>query len=461
MQTSPNELEPGTDLDHDPRWLLVERIVASSLFSKSERLCSFLLFVCRLSLEGRDDEISEQSIGEGVFGRSANYDPSVDGIVRSHALRLRQRLEQFFAQPQESNARLELTIPRGAYIPVFSVRPSLELITGAHTADALDSPAEAPPLEVSDPVVETGNSLLAFLLTGGTTRRKAILAASTAFTLLSVIWTVLTCIYLATNSSHYERLKTALVSPTHPLWSRLFHNEAKTLIVTADSALVILQNLSQNRIMLSDYVSGEYRQKLASGSNIALPLLEDLSSRRYTSIVDVQTLDRFYRLPGVRVDGVQVKYARDVRPNDLKSGNVVLLGTYESTPWVQMYEPKMNFYFVNDLHSGVFSIINRAPQKQERSTYNYDRADNEHKIYGLVAFQPALSGPGDTLILEGQTMAGTEAATDFVFTDSYLLPFLARIKKPNGSIPHFELLIGSKSMSGNASQLEVIAYRVE
>jgi hypothetical protein len=56
-------------------------------------------------------------------------------------------------------------------------------------------------------------------------------------------------------------------------------------------------------------------------------------------------------------------------------------------------------------------------------------------------------------------MAGTEAAADFVFDDSVLLPFLAKIRAPDGSLPYFEVLLQSTNMNGSASQLKIIAYR--
>ena len=90
------QLETDSVCANDPRWELVERIIASPYFVKSPRLCSILSFICELSLQGRDEEINELNIGTSLFGRAPNYDPSVDGIVRSHASRLRQRLEQYF-----------------------------------------------------------------------------------------------------------------------------------------------------------------------------------------------------------------------------------------------------------------------------------------------------------------------------------------------------------------------------
>jgi hypothetical protein len=56
-------------------------------------------------------------------------------------------------------------------------------------------------------------------------------------------------------------------------------------------------------------------------------------------------------------------------------------------------------------------------------------------------------------------MAGTESAADFVFDDTRLLPFLDKIRKPNGSLPYFELLLQSNNMNGNASHSEIVSYR--
>ena len=100
MRNPSLELEAKTAVENDPRWELAERIVASPSFIRSPRLCSLLMHLCDLALHGRSDEISEQSIGVALFERAPNYDPSIDGIVRSHASRLRQRLKDGAKDPR-------------------------------------------------------------------------------------------------------------------------------------------------------------------------------------------------------------------------------------------------------------------------------------------------------------------------------------------------------------------------
>jgi hypothetical protein len=56
-------------------------------------------------------------------------------------------------------------------------------------------------------------------------------------------------------------------------------------------------------------------------------------------------------------------------------------------------------------------------------------------------------------------MAGTEAAVDFILDDGLLLRFLEKIRKADGSLPYFEVLLQSSNMNGNASQVRIVAYR--
>jgi len=68
------------DLEIAAKRTLVRRTVESATFTKSERLWSFLICICDIALNGRANEINEQTIGTSVFGRSPDYETSIDGI---------------------------------------------------------------------------------------------------------------------------------------------------------------------------------------------------------------------------------------------------------------------------------------------------------------------------------------------------------------------------------------------
>lgn len=458
------EPEAVVDLSTDIRWQLVQEIVASPLFSKPERLSGFLLFVCKLSLEGKQDEINEQAIGSNIFERPVNYDAANDNIVRIHAARLRQRLKQYFESPEGLSSPFTIDIPKGGYVPIFRPQESatLQLLpTASAQLDGIDMDgnpelhtAETPLPEVDEPGADTKDP-------GEKTRRKIWRIIVPAVVAVSLCWTLISWVYLLSHPRGFKQIRAVVFGSRNPLWDRLFRKDRNTLIVTADSSLVLLQNLSGKRISLAQYVEGGYSEKLSEHGSLPSSVLEMIAARRYTSIVDVNTVQRLLRIPGLDLSNTQIRYSRDLHANDLKDGNLILLGTYESTPWVQMIEPRMNFYFENNLPSPQFAVINRHPQAGEQERYIYDNNDPEHKIYAVVAFQPTVNGSGDALILEGQTMAGTAAATDFVFNNDYLIPFLNTIKRPDGAIPHFEVLIASKGLNGDASRLQILAYRIE
>ncbi len=436
MRESTAQLERNVGIAGDPRWELVERIVASTCFVKSPRLCSFLIYICDLFLRGRADEINELNIGEALFDRPANYDPSADGIVRSHASRLRQRLDQYFSE-EGAQEPIRLLIPKGGYMPVFEphtlAMPQPETIVFPPGADPIGLPTK------HDPLTPTGTHF----------RSLWILSVALAVACVAIVY------LLVPRGS----AGTQVAAIHHPLWGKLFGQDHPTVIVASDTGLTSFQTLTGKKVSLAEYLNGDYRTHVNAPAGTTVDAVSALGSRRYTSIVDLEIVTKLYQIPGISLSRTQVRYARDLRLNDLKGGPVILLGGQEGTPWVELFERQMNFVLLHDRQRHTFEVFNRSPRRTELSRYEANTVDPQQKVYGLIALRPNLEGFGDILILEGTSMAGTESAADFVFDDTRLLPFLEQIKSRNGSLPYFELLLQSNSMNGSASQSEVVAYR--
>jgi hypothetical protein len=249
-------------------------------------------------------------------------------------------------------------------------------------------------------------------------------------------------------------------TPVHPLWSQIFAAEQRTLEVPGDSGLVMWQGLVGKSVGLAEYLNGDYRTNLLPRSLTALQdAAVDMGGRRYTSIVDLEAAKSLSLMAESAQGKLEVRYARDVRPNDLKQGNVILVGAAEANPWVELFEHNMNFVFFDDRIRKTFSVLNREPRGGEPRQWDSHYTDVQHRVYAVVAFLPNLAGNGNALILEGTSMAGTESAWDFVSDDSQLLPFLKRIQRPNGTVPHFELVLGTNNMSGSAVKNTVLAWR--
>jgi hypothetical protein len=188
-------------------------------------------------------------------------------------------------------------------------------------------------------------------------------------------------------------------------------------------------------------------------------LRAEISSRRYTSIVDLEAAVQLAQMAQAANSSVQIHYARDVRPNDLKNGNAILIGAFEANPWVELFERNMNFTLHNDYTDRVFSVINRSPRGDEPKHWDSIWNDPQRRVYGVVAFLPNLAANGNVLLIEGTSMAGTEAAWDFVSDDSELLPFLKGIRRSDGKVPHFELLLGTQNMGSSAVRTNILSWR--
>ncbi len=96
------------------------RIVNSSGFVSSARLCRFLTHIVNRTIEADIDGLKEFSIAMELFDRSSEYDPNIDAIVRVEARRLRAKLKAYYEEGQGAAADPVLIGLRpGSYVPVF------------------------------------------------------------------------------------------------------------------------------------------------------------------------------------------------------------------------------------------------------------------------------------------------------------------------------------------------------
>ena len=156
------------------------------------------------------------------------------------------------------------------------------------------------------------------------------------------------------------QLQEVYTAESHPLWSELFLPGEATLEVPGDSGLVLFHAFDRRTMPLSEYMAGVFRSWVPYNDHDptveAKDLAPDFASRRYTSIVDLQAATKFTRLALSAHSSLQIRYARDVRPNDLKTGNIILFGAAEANPWVELFERNMNFSLHNDYINHVFTV---------------------------------------------------------------------------------------------------------
>ena len=103
----------------------LKAILSSRYFFRSPSLAQFLNYICERYFQGESDQIKEYSIAVDAFGRSPDFHPKEDPIVRVEASRLRKRLKEYYSD-EGSDHPIQLTLPPGQYVPVFRYKESGE-----------------------------------------------------------------------------------------------------------------------------------------------------------------------------------------------------------------------------------------------------------------------------------------------------------------------------------------------
>ncbi|HYG84753.1 MAG TPA: tetratricopeptide repeat protein [Azospirillum sp.] len=139
----------------------LEHVLGSRDFRSSERKRRFLQFIVQETLAGRADRIKAYAVALAVFDRDASFDPLTDPLVRIEAGRLRRCLERYYLT-EGAEDPVRITIPKGSYVPEFSVLQEAEPDTPEPTredrpraADVVEAvpvkAADGPPVEVPIP----------------------------------------------------------------------------------------------------------------------------------------------------------------------------------------------------------------------------------------------------------------------------------------------------------------------
>ena len=416
----------------DERWIAARDLAASPSFVRSPRLGQLLLFLVSKTLTGRDGAISEPEIARSVFGRNDDFDPSTDTIVRSHLLRLRQRLEQHESETASAPDRFRILIPRGQYLVDFLDRG------GRHERSEPDVHRETQPAPSLQP--EQPNSVW----------RKIYLR----WALL-----ILVCIGGLGLSPDVRRRFAHPATRSQTLWDGVFQSGQRTAFIAADSSLVILHQFLHHGTGLSDYLSGAYREA-ARNTLGNQPDVLIVANRRYTSMVDVSIMQHLGEQAAKRHGIVEARFAREFSVEELKRTNAVISGSRGANPWMELFEPQMNFTITNNYEGGGSFVVNRHPLPGEAEKYVEGDGATGHPMFGVLAFLPNLEPSRNVLIMEGTSLAATQAVCDLAFDENSLGPALQKVRRRDGSLPHFELLLSSTVVNGNASNFQILAYRI-
>jgi hypothetical protein len=427
LQTAPK----NTDLSDDPRWQLIERILATGPFHKSGRLRELLPYLAERAIHGHSHELTEHNIGIAVFSKPVDYSPVDDSSVRVHARQLRLKLHEYFdGEGRAENLIVE--IPKGSYTPVFR---------------AVHEPVREPAIAV--PILAP--ALPAVKARAWGARLPWMLAA--IFAIACVVLLVL------------QLRPVARMEVPWPL-SEIFDGTTQTHIVTADVNYGMLRIVSQKGGSLEQYLRPDLQQSLTPPglSQREARIMNYISSSNLTSYADVVVATTLLNLIPGRHDYVSVRSARDLRLRDLEEGNYIFVGSPGSNPWVTLYQSRLNFTESEGVvGESMKYFVNEHPRPGEQKSYQgLEFTGSAGEDYATISLLPTYSGRGNVLILQGLQQEGTEAAGRFLADKASG----DKIKKAlglsgNTTAPvHFEILIRTRAVAGAPNATSIVAARL-
>jgi len=454
LSVLPKEPEDRPALAEDERWALVQRIVASQCFIKAPQLRDILQYLSRRALEDNPSGISEHEVGCNVLGRRADFNPNEDNIVRVQVRHLRKKLEDFYNSEGRDEAIL-LTIPKGAYSPHFDARPT-------------------PAPEMLEERVGNPGSLDPRLPTHVSARGPAQIKRS--WFVLYVVGLSLLAVGLAAAAFVFWRQKEALLAqapggetripPAEDVfWAKFFASGQPTTLVVADSCLVALQDILDIDLPLRELYGTTRLTKLIEG--IKDPKLQSalelIARRQYTSLGDMNIAARVIELAQNYKGKPRIRFSRYLDTREFMTGNFVLIGSRRGVPWIQLFEPQLNFHLDHDLRTKTYRFLNRSPKPGEQVYYGFAAGGSSgDESYADIAILPNLTGSGYVMIISGITMEATEAGGALVTSKEFSLALATILKARPGdkSVPYAEILLQTKTMPGTARVSKIIAHRL-
>ncbi len=423
-------------------------MVSSDLICKSARLRELFLYVCHRVLDEGADHINELELGHRVFGRPQFYDTAADNTVRVHASTLRKRLAEYF-QGQGRDETLTIEIPRGNYAPLFRVRDPGALAT----TKALDEDLVAPitlsviPAAAHDIAARVQKEFerpAAPLPTGDRIGRRLWATALLAFCF------AVACVYLLVRppGGHLQNAPgKALAAGTDvfSLWTQVFPAGGSGKLVMDDSSLDFYQQVTGQSVKLTEYFDRTYLtsvQERASATGVDPQLLHSILLRRQSNFADVNLAGRLTETAAAAGSSAMTVFARDISFREMKADNMVLLGTSQSNPWIQLFESRLAYRWKLDPKSATYYPMDAGDPGAAQTMQLAGSDGRPREGYATVALLPNLGTSGSVLIVSGTGGMAMAAAVDFLMDEKAVHELRARLPKPlTGGFPPFEALL--------------------
>ena len=403
---------------------LIKRILTSNEFRSSTRLCELLNYVADASERDAADDVTEQQIGQRVFGRKPGYNCSEDSIVRSEMRQLRLKLTSYFLN-EGCKEPTVVEIPKGRYLLTFRARsPKQEIIveqespSSSHVSEAIQ-PAD---VAAADP--------------------KSYRPSRVRTAVLCLIATVLVVIFFVMRGQLTSSSKS-----TEILWQP-FLSGSEPVVVFSNT---LFEVSSDGRMQPMPVGRGAVPQRQID----ATPSSFDDSYTGVGEVASVHALDRLF-----------VSHGKDflLRRNyllnweEVRENNLIVLGSTAQNTSIKDFPMTTEFSFDSNGQPAQWGVVNKHPVPGEKPFYTGNDKIPAAEDYAIIAL---LHGPTDRhwmLWLGGCGTYGTQAAGEYAMSERGAAKLLQLLGWPDKPRP-FEAVLRVDLVGGVPLNPEVIAFR--
>ena len=398
----------------------IEKLVSSQVLHGSESLCKLLRYLAKHALDHPGTPIKEYQIATEVFGRSADFDPQLDSMVRVQAGRLRGKLAEYYGANGAEDA-ITVELPKGTYVLAFH-----------HHASAR-RPHSAAPSDAEWQALRADNG-----------QRKWIAASISLGVLLFVAGVTILGLLWSRSSA---QAGTAELAPTA---FRVFWNG---FVSGQEEPWVIFSNA--NFVGRPETGMRYYDTARDKGSFIL---------DHYTGVGEVLAVHELDRVFGLLHRKIRVKRGSLFSLDDAKNNNLIFIGSpFENLTLLEI--PGTQEFIFRRMPSGSRkgdeAILNMHPQPGEPKEY-FPSPGNAPltEDYAVVGLVKGLNPSQAVLILAGTTTLGTQAAVEYVCRQSSVEELLLRLPVSQaGQLKPFEAVIRVKVTRGVPVETALVALR--
>src|SRR5437016_1537078 len=422
-----NEVEePVLKLEEQREQL--DRVLRSNVFKSAHALRKFLEYVGSKALAGFSAEVKEYAIGTEVFGRPANYDPRIDTVVRVQAIRLREKLREYYEQ-EGAGDQVLLAVPKGHYVTTFSRR----------TAQQAPEPLRPSPLKSpSQSVQETdtssiiGEVALKEIKRSRATLTMKLLVCGAVALLLVVTAFVWVRPQLAAKvpegaSAAGTNSSVAPSAASLEMWADFLRRDSSPMVAYSNDVFLrtgssdLLRVKSQEVGNLGASADTDLASSVSNNPQLLLHAGPVSFDDTYTGTGEVMGVYYLMRMFGPQAT-LKVKRSRLVTTDDLSRHDFIFLGSTRANELLLGLPLRQDFVFNWPRSGGMWEgrITNLHPQNGEAKYYDIERDPKNHALrndYALISFLPGLAPNRRIVVLAGLTTIGTQAATEFATSE--------------------------------------------